>query len=269
MVFALFVDRHLFYTSYLFAYIVFLCFTLGCLGFSLLHHMIRGYWGLALLRIWEAGSRNVWLMAVLFIPIAYGMFNGDLYHWSNAALVAKSEILQKKQFYLNPFWWSVRAVGYFLFWGLVANWMNRSSVKQDETGDERMGVRRQRFAAPAFLIFMLAGTFAFTDWVMSLDDEWYSTMFGLWFAICAGLSAMTLGNFVLGSLAKRKPYNQFWTANLGRDLGNVMLALTMLWAYTSLSQFLIIWSGNLPEEISYYVQRFNGPSALRRCTFSW
>lgn len=256
---AFFIDRKSFYGSYMFGYIVWMCLTLGCFGFTLLHHMIRGYWGLAALRIWEAGSRNLPMMALLFIPILFGMITGDIYHWSNPDLVAQSEILQRKSFYLNKHWWFIRTVLYFAFWISVSIVLNRSSQRQDQTLDESMGAWRQRFAAPCFLVFMITMTFAFTDWVMSLDDEWFSTIYGLWFAICSGISAFALSNLVIGGLAHRRPYNTHWSANLGRDLGNLMLALTMLWAYTSLSQFLIIWSGNLPEEIGYYVKRHTGP----------
>jgi hypothetical protein len=245
--------------SYLWAYLFWVCIALGCFALTLLHHVIRGSWALPVLRIWEAGSKTLPLMAVLFLPILLDVFFGHvLYHWTHADAVARDAMLREKTPYLNPVAFAIRAVIYFAIWIGVSSFLNRSSLQQDRTRDESLAARRTNVSAPAIVVFVISITFAFTDWAMSLDPHWHSTIFGIYFLVGQGLSALALCTLLVTLMAARRPYTEIVTPQLTRDLGNLLLAFTMLWAYISLSQFLIIWSGNLPEEVTFYTNRLKG-----------
>ncbi len=255
--------------GYLFAYVVVLGLTLGCFGLTLLHHATRARWSQPVLRLWEAGSSLMWLMAVLFIPIALSVHT--LYPWAKPDLVSHSAVLQHKApyFFLTsyksdatvaglPIFFYIRAVIYFAIWIGLSQMLNRSSREQDRTGDDSLTDSRANWAAPGILLYFLTVNFAFTDWIMSLDPHWYSTIYGIWFAIGQALSATAFVTILVTSWIRHKPYSEVVTPRLTRDLGNLLLTLTLLWGYTSLSQWLIIYSGNLPEEITYYLNRLQG-----------
>jgi hypothetical protein len=156
---------------------------------------------------------------------------------------------------MQPLFFTARTVGYFLLWYVLASKLNANSLKQDETGDPSLMARRSNIAAPGLVLFILSVTFAYTDWVMSLDPKWYSTIFGIWFVVGMGLSASSFTAILATTWSKHKPYSDVVTEGFTRDIGNVMLTFTMFWGYFSLSQWLIIYSGNLPEETSYYLRR--------------
>jgi len=243
------------YHSYLFAFVFWIGLSLGCFGFMLLHNSIKARWGLSVLRLAEAGAKTLPLMALLFLPILIGM--KDLYVWTDPAVVAGDKVLQIKALYLNTPFFIVRAVIYFAIWIGLTLFLTRSSLRQDGTGDYNEVHKRANVAAPGLVLFVLSVTFASTDWVMSLDPHWHSTVYGVWFVTGQGLAAVALMALIATSsaLRNREPYVQVVTPRVTRDLGNLMLALTMFWAYISLSQFLIIWAANLPEEITYYAVR--------------
>ncbi len=256
---ALFVDRHAFWTSYFFGYFVWLGFALGCTTLTFLHHAIRASWSLSMLRIIEAGNKTLPALAIAFIPIMLGMWFHDIYVWNDAATVAGSHILQLKRWYLNPVGWSFRAVFYFVYWIVMTRILNASVARQDQTRDENEAIMRSNISAPGGVVHVALLTFAYTDWLMSLDPFWYSTIYGVWHMVTQVLGVIALGITVVVRLGNRKPYSEILTPTLTKNLGNMMLGFTMLWGYISLSQFLIIWSGNLPEEITFYINRFTGP----------
>lgn len=238
--------------AYVLAYVFWVCLSLGCYGFLLLHNMVRGKWGLPLLRIFEAGARTLPLMALLFLPFL--IFMKDIYSWSRPDVVAADRVLQHKAAYLNPAFFTVRFVVYFAVWMLFTWLLSTWSRRQDRTGDARLEQKRMNLAAPGLVVFFLTVTFAFTDWVMSIDPHWVSTIYGVWFAAGMGLLAMSF-SIILLTGSKDPEITRLLTPALLRDLGNLLLVLCMFWAYISLSQFLIIWSGNLPEEITFYKNR--------------
>jgi hypothetical protein len=259
LVIALFSDLKAFWAAYFFGYVFWLILTVGCLTLTTLHHVIRGAWGVAILRILEAGNKNLPIMAALFIPLAIAMWRHDLYIWANPAEVAKSALLQHKALYLNPVAWSIRAGLFWIFWIGLSLFLNAKSDEQDRTGNEALAQLRTNVAAPMGVVLVCVITFAATDWIMSLDPAWFSTIYGVWFMISGVLAALAMSVLILTGLADRRPYNEVVTPALTKDLGNLMFGFTMFWTYVSLSQFLIIWSGNLPEEITFYINRFNGP----------
>jgi hypothetical protein len=244
-----------FFFSYLMSFMLWLGVALGCLALMLVHHLSGGAWGVVIRRILEAATRTLPLVAVMFVPIALGV--QVLYIWSRPDIVAADEILRAKQLYLNRPFFYVRAIVYFAAWIGVATLLNRWSLEQDRTADPRLARRMQLVSAAGLLVYGLTVTFASFDWVMSLEPHWYSTMFGVLTMGGQGLSALafTIGVGVL--LASRPPMSHVITPTHLHDLGKLLLAFVMLWAYFSFSQFLIIWSGNLNEEIPYYTHRMH------------
>jgi hypothetical protein len=244
-----------FFQAYLFGWVFWTTIALGCLGLTLLHHTVRGAWGLPVLRLFEAGNRTLPLMGLLYLPILLFGMHDVYHHWTDAAEVARDPILRQKSLYLNVPFFAVRFVIYFAIWIGLATYLNRSSLRQDQTGDKRLADQRANLAAPGLVIYVITMTFAFTDWVMSLEPHWFSTIYGVWFVTGAALSTMALVTWFVMRFADRRPYSEVVTPVLMKDLGNLMLALTLFWAYISLSQFLIIWSADLPEEVTFYTKR--------------
>lgn len=245
-----------FLQCYLFAYVLWVGVTLGCMALMMLHHMVKSRWGLPIIRAAEAGAGNLWLMALLLVPVLAGL--GALYPWAKPALVASTEVLKHKQPYLNPVFFTVRAAIYFAIWIGFTAALRRMSVQQDLTGDVTLADRRSSLAAPGLVAYVLTVTFACTDWVMSLHPAWYSTIFGFWFVMCQGMSALCLLIVFLTLVRGYRPFEAYATPGGYRDLGNLLLTFVMFWGYLSLSQFLIIYSGNLPDEASYYIVRMRG-----------
>ncbi len=253
--------------AYSYGFVFWLALTLGCLGLLLLHNTVKATWTHSILRFIEAGTANFVPLLFLFLPFAaavwFGWYGGAgwghaVYHWADPAAVAGDKVLQHKQIYLNPWTWTLRALLYFGVWIWYRTYMVNSSRRQDKTRDPNLQQARVDRAAPGLVVFMVTVTFAMTDWVMSFDPHWFSTIYGPWWAISGTLNAIAFSTLMLLTFRDRKPFSYIVTPALTKDLGNMMLGFTMLWAYFSLSQFLIYWSGNLPEYITFYVNRFRG-----------
>lgn len=241
--------------SYLFGFGFWSSMTLGMLGVTLLHHTVRGSWGLAILRITEAGAtaKTFALLLVLFVPIMLAF--KQLYPWAIADNVTKDHILQNRAAWVNPTAVSIRAVLLFAIWGALAYGLRQSSLRQDKSQDEREAQMRMNFSAPGIVLFVLMVTVAVTDWYMSLSPHWYSTMFGPIFVVGPALGTLALATFLVCVNAHKEPYRSFLSPNVTKDLGNMLLTFTLLWAYFNFSQFLIIWNGNLPPTAGYYTAR--------------
>lgn len=231
--------------------------TLGCTTLLFLHNAVRGSWGLAILRIIEAGTRMLPIMFLGMIPILIAVWMGQIYPWANAEVRATEAVWHKKELYLNPLWFSIRQVIYFTYWIWATAQLRKSGLKQDVSRDENLALQRGSFAAPFGVIHVVLLTFAYTDWLMSLT-EWFSTLYGVWNMTKNILMVLAFSTFMVLKHRDRKPYSDIVTPALARDLGNMILGFTMFWGYTSLSQFLIIWSANLPEEVTFYGARFDG-----------
>jgi hypothetical protein len=242
-----------FLQSYLMAYMLCLGATLGCLALGMVHQLSGGAWGVLIRRPIGAASRVMPLLTVLFLPIVLGIHS--LYGWADPEKVAQDEILQHKQLYLNVPFFLGRAVVYFLVWNGLVYFLNRWSLEQDETANPELARRMQQLSAGGLLAYGLTITFASFDWLMSLDPYWYSTIYGVLVMGGQGLTALAVLTIVLVWLSRRPPLRGIVQPAHFHDLGNLMLAFTMLWAYFSFSQYLIIWSGNLPHEIEWYQHR--------------
>ncbi len=244
-----------FYHSYLMAYMLWLGVALGCLGLGMTHQLSGGAWGVVIRRPIGAASRTLPILALLFVPVLLGM--NHLYLWTHADVVSADQALQAKRLYLNVPFFIVRAVIYFAVWNAVSYFLNAWSLEQDRTGDPRIARRMQRMSAGGLVAYGLTITFASFDWLMSLEPHWYSTIFGALILGGQALSGMAFLIVVLVWLSRRPPLDAIVVKAHFHDLGNLMLAFVMLWAYFSFSQYLIIWSGNLPHEISWYTHRLH------------
>jgi len=248
-------NQEQFFSSYLMAYMLVLGLTLGALGFAMVHQLSGGAWGVVSRQTLGAASRVLPFVTLLFFPIIIGM--PHLYEWTHADVVANDEILKGKQAYLNPTFFVIRAVIYFVSWNALAFFLNRWSKEQDETGNPALSLRMQRTSAAGLLIYILTMSFASFDWIMSRDPHWFSTIYGALIVVGQGLVALAFQIIILTWLARRKPMNEALTSTYLSDLAGLMFAAVVLWAYMSFSQYLIIWSGNLPEEIMWYLHRMN------------
>lgn len=252
------VDRSQFFQSYLIAYMFWIGISLGSLGLLMVQYLSGGAWGLVARRVFEAGTRTLPLMALLFIPIALNL--PTLYKWARPEAV-DDPIIQLKVAYLNPEFFYLRVVIYFAIWMSLTFILNRWSKQQDETAPQPPGPMDRRFrvlSGPGILFHVLALTFMSVDWVMSLDPHFYSTIFGVLTLGGQGLTTLAFTILVLQGLSNSKPISQVADAERFHDFGKLMLAFVMLWAYFNVSQLLIIWSANLPEEIPWYIERLTG-----------
>ena len=249
----LFINTTQFLQSYLMAYMWCLGATLGCLALGMIHQLSGGEWGVLIRRPIGAASRVMPALTVLFLPIALGVFR--LYHWTDAEAVAHDEILRHKQLYLNLPFFFVRAVVYFAVWNALVWFLNKWSLQQDATPDPQIARRMQKLSGGGLVAYGLTVTFASFDWMMSLEPHWFSTMYGVLIIGGQGLTSMAFLIIVVVWLSRRPPLNTIVRPQHLHDLGNLMLAFTMLWAYFAFSQYLIIWAGNLPHEIAWYLHR--------------
>jgi hypothetical protein len=247
-----------FFRSYLFAFVFWLMLPMGCVAILMLHHLTGGWWGYPIRRLLEAGSRTFAVMAVLFIPLFFGLT--QLYPWANAAVVKADPILAYKRWYLTPSLFTIRVFIYFAIWLTIAILLNRWSKEQDRPDSQewRLKKRMEKFSAPGLILWGLTLTWAAVDWVMSIESHWFSTIYGMLFMVIAALAALCFVLFVLRMLSSEDPLKNCVLASDYNDLGNLMLAFVMLWAYLSFSQFLIIWQGNLKDEIPWYIVRAFG-----------
>lgn len=250
-------DKQHFFLSYLVGYMFWLNVALGMLGLLMIQHLSGGAWGVVSRRIFEAGARTIPAMAIFFIPVVLGMHN--LYEWTHADVVAKDPILQHKAPYLNESAWLIRAVIYFVIWSLMAFLLASWSSGQDRDAANVGNTKRMRMlSGPGLIVFSLTVTFMSVDWFMSLEPHWFSTMYPVLFVVAQGLAALCVTILVLSVLSNREPMaNVIQPAHL-HDLGKLTMAFVMLWAYVNFSQYLIMWAGNLAEEVPWYLRRTRG-----------
>ena len=244
-----------FFQSYLYAYLYWLGITLGSLALALLYGMVGGDWGMVIRQISEAASKTLWLVALLFVPVVFGL--RYLYPWARPDLVAADPLLQHKSMYLNIPFTVGRAILYFGVWAfLIWSHVRRSSAPPADDPEERR--RIQRFSAIGLILYFLTMTFASIDWVMSLQPDWLSSVYGMLIIAGQALSAFAFAIALLPFLVKQEQLAAVITPRHYRDLGALLLTTVMLWAYLGFSQYLIIWYGDLPREVTWYISRTTG-----------
>jgi hypothetical protein len=245
-----------FFQSYLFAFIFWIGISIGCAEVLMLHHLVGGDWGLAIRRLLESASRTLWVMLVLFIPIVLGLRH--LYLWARPEEVLHSAELQQKSFYLNVPFFLIRIAIYFVIWLVYGHLLNKWSTEQDRTGEPSLQKRLQALSGPGIVIFGLTVTFASIDLVMSLEPHWSSTIYGMMFIVGEVLSALSFVIVTAMFFAEHKPFAAVTSPKSFNDLGNLLLTFVILWAYIAVAQLIIIWSGNLQDEIPWYLRRTAG-----------
>ena len=256
--FGFFTARDTFFQSYLIGYMFWMYITLGSLGLLMVQYLSGGAWGIVTRRVFEAAVKTLPVMAILFLPIAFDATH--LYEWARPeALLDKA--IQTKAAYLNLNFFYARAVGYFVIWSALAFTITGWSAKQDIEPLQPAGESERKFrllSGPGLVLFVLTITFMSVDWMMSLDPHWTSTIYGVLFIGSAGLSTLAFTIVILAKLKAVKPMSEVMTVDRFHDLGKLMYAFVLLWAYFSVSQLIIVWSANLPEEIPFYLRRFSG-----------
>jgi len=246
-----------FFPSYLLAFMFVLGLSLGSLGLLMLQHLTGGNWGIIIRRPLESATRALALVAVLFVPIFFG--TRHLYAaWLNAPPSGEGALSEFQRSYLTLNGFRVRAILYFVVWLILVFIFNRWSREQDVNREDR-GLRRRlkMLAGPGIILYVFVMSFAAIDWVMSISPHWASTIYGFLFVAGQLISSMSLMIAVVVLLARTGPLSGVLQPRHIHDLGKLLLAFVMLWAYFSFSQLLIIWSGNQPEEITFYYSRLH------------
>lgn len=245
----------LFFQSYLYAYLFWLGLALGSLFMLMLQHLGGGSWGAMIQRPLEAAVTLIPVMALLFVPLLFGI--PTLYVWTNPSYLETHPLVAGKTAYLNVPFFIVRALIYFGVWITLAVLFVNWSRRQDFTGEASLSVRMRNAGALGIILYVLTMTFAAFDWGMSLEPEWFSGIYGVLFMIGQVISSVALIIAVVVVLAHVKPLSAMVTKKRLQDLGNLLMAFTMFWAYVNVSQLIIIWSGNIAEINPWYVLRLN------------
>jgi hypothetical protein len=210
-------------------------------------------------RIAENGAGTLPVLAVAFLPVAFGL--QQLFPWARPEAAA-DHLLRGKSAYLNPGFFYLRAGVFLLVWSALAAWVLRLSRRQDDAPDPALAARLRRFSGPALIPLALTTTLAAVDWLMSLDPHWYSTMFGVYVfsgALVGGFAFLAL---LTTAMRRAGLLQEAVTAEHLHDLGKLVFAFTVFWAYIAFSQFFLIWYANIPEETIWYKHRLEGSWAV-------
>jgi hypothetical protein len=250
-----------FYRAYLLGFMCWLGVALGSMAILMIRHLTGGGWGTVIRRILGAAMRTLPLLAALFIPVVLGIRH--LYIWAQPLSNIEDKRLREHleqitQTYLTWNGFVIRAIFYFAVWNVLSFLLSKWSKETDRPGASDNSGRFKAVSGPGLILYGFTISFAAIDWVMSLDPSWISTIFGLVILIGEVLSAMAFAVVVERILFNYKPMSEMLTPDFVHDHGKWMLAFTMVWAYFNFSQWLIIWAGNLPAEITFYLRRLNG-----------
>lgn len=249
-------DPRQFLFSWLVAFSFCLSIALGCLYFVLIHSATQGGWGVVVRRLAENAAGTLPAFALLFLPLALGLT--QLYPWSRPELVARDHLLQWKQPYLNAPFFHLRAAFFLAVWSGLAWWFLALSRRQDAQPDLALAARLRRFSGPALIPLALTHHLASVDWLMSLDPHWYSTMFGVYCFSGALVAAFAFVTLVTVALQRGGLLREAVTEEHYHDLGKLLFAFTVFWAYIGFSQYFLIWYANLPEETLWFRHRLEG-----------
>src|SRR5258706_3036453 len=249
------------YRAYLLGFMCWLGVALGSMAILMIRHLTGGGWGTVIRRILGAAMRTLPLLALLFIPVILGIRH--LYIWAQPLTNIEDKHLREHlqqitQTYLTVNGFIIRAIFYFAVWNVLSFLLSKWSKETDRPGAPDNSGRFKAVSGPGLILYGFTISFAAIDWVMSLDPSWISTIFGLVILIGEVLSAMAFAVVVERILFNYKPMSEMLTPDFVHDHGKWMLTFTMVWAYFNFSQWLIIWAGNLPAEITFYLRRLDG-----------
>lgn len=251
-----FLDSKQFFMSYLVAWVFWVSIGLGALFFVMLNHLTGAVWSLVLRRINESVMIALPFMAILFIPLIFGLH--DMFHWTHTEVIAKDTTLAQKTGYLNIPFFLIRTAVYFILWFLISFKLYKTSLAQDKNPTADQIKAMHRVSGPGMVVFALTTSFAGFDWLMSLDAHWYSTIFGVYF-FSGGLLASLALLVLIGLFLRRKGIlNEVITIEHYHDMAKLMFAFTIFWGYMAFSQYFLIWYANIPEETIWYAHRWDG-----------
>lgn len=243
--------------SWLLGFIFWGGITIGGIGVTMLQYLTGGAWGVVIRRIAEAATRVLPVVFIMWLPLAFGVTY--LYEWTH--LPPDDVTVIHRGAFQTPLWWIIRGVAYFVLFGVIVYLLNDWSTRQDKSADHEEAAkwlgRATAFSGPTMVIYVLLITFATVDWVMSLDPHWFSTIWGLLFVAGWALSMFCFAILVFAILGGQAPMNRVLGKRHFHDIGKLILALVMVWAYFNFSQLLIIYSGNIPEETTWYLDRMS------------
>ncbi|MBK8901634.1 MAG: hypothetical protein IPM53_10660 [Anaerolineaceae bacterium] len=252
----LWLDQAEFFRSYLLGYVMVSGVAVGCLPLLMLHYLASGPWGFMLRRFLEAGVWSLPLLALLFVPLLFGL--RQIYVWADPALVAQDALLQHKQPYLNVPFFVGRTAVYLLIWAAMAWLLVRWSRRQDSSDSLDWRARAGKLSGPGLAIYLFTASYAAIDWMMTLEPHWYSTAYGLVVVTGQLLASLALALAAAVWLRDQPPLKELITPGLFHDMGNLLLGFLLLWMYVVFIQYLVIWSGNLPEEVPWFLHRTQG-----------
>jgi hypothetical protein len=245
-----------FFFSYLYAYLFWLSLSMGCLAVLMMHHLTGGRWGWPTRRFLEAGASVMPLMLILFIPVFFGLHH--LYPWANPDELATEKALRERHVYLNNWAYIIRQIFFLVVFIFFALRLRMLSLRQDATTDAEPTRQARFLSGPGLVIYGLLGTFASIDWIVSLEKHWYSTMFGVIVLIGQILTAYAFSVVMLMLFKNEPSVARVLTKKQYHQLGNLLLAFVLFWTYVSFGQLLIIYSGDIPHELEWYLHRIAG-----------
>lgn len=256
------IDAHQFYFSYLVGWTFCLTISLGALFFVVIQHLTKARWSIVLRRMAESLAMGIPVLAVLSIPIFFGMH--DLYHWTHEELLDPNDshydpIIAGKSAYLNVPFFIARMIAYFILWSLIAYKLYRLSVLQDVDPDPTIPARQRKVSAWGLPVLAVTTAFGSYDILMSTDPHWFSTIFGVYFFSGAFWVALASLTFLALTIQQADiGFQKTITLEHYQDLGKLMFGFTVFWTYIAFSQYMLIWYGNIPEETVWYRHRLEG-----------
>ncbi len=251
-----FMDSKQFFFSYLVAYTFWVSIGLGALFFVMLGHLTGAVWSLSLRRVSETVMIVLPYLAILFIPLLFGLH--DLYKWTHQDKLLEDVLLAKKSGYLNSAFFVIRTVAYFAIWYFLARKLYKTSVEQDNNPKAEQIKTMRKISAGGMVLYALTVSFAAFDWLMSLDAHWYSTIFGLYFFAGGFLAALAFIVIFVYLLRGQDVLKNQITVEHYHDMAKLIFGFTIFWGYMAFSQYFLIWYANIPEETIFYLYRWEG-----------